>query len=1041
LGITDNTAKTTTKLLSENLGITDNTAKTTTKLLSENLGITDQTTRTATVTLTERLGITDTTTKTPSISLTERLGITDTTTKTPSISLTENLGITDTLRPSLQKILTENLGLKDTIRFKGGWVIEARNPAETLIGGATYTIYPNPNGGSSFTVTDNDSNDLDPTVGRVGFSEAPYGTYNVTMVTIPSGYNVLGNSTLHEVHATNNKGISLFRVNLQSSSLAMLAPVVITTSPDLNATMYTTWTDTFSAAIINGSSTTTFNTVSRLPAIVSVGNGTTQLEDAITKQASIKLNTSFSSQTSGIAVINRLGVGNYSMSNSPFTTAVIPTFVTAASGTSPQFVTTPPMTNFVPGQAIVIPVETSLLPSYGGLVRLSLDLMDGKSPVGKAKHEWIGAEIDVNIPSSLGTAGITNDKINLFVDIKPQFEASGKGLDLGNENNFASKPTMTVRVAKSNTVESDVNGCPIMTAYTLDTTINRWVQTGLSITTPTSIDANTCELTITTPHFSEFALTSKAKSTASSTSTGASGGAGGKGSVGGVSSGTVGAPGTVANPIILYQAQYDTCDKNMVRIIAGVYGSEAPPPHVKIRTPDREVYSATLAKDQPYLEHNKILQVSRYVYEAPISKDLKYFVITAEQVNGRIATSASYLVNVYGCSDTIIINPMTDLDKIRVDTIIEEGRPNIFDVKFQIGSGKPISSTAVNQFIQGNEKVTVSGIIDSQTELRRAELRVITGGNNYTDYAAVKMNVTPLDGVPNTYFVSAELPESFIQTPAIIYWIHVVNQEEKIQASEKYYLGVKPTYPLDARLELDTPISKSQGSTLRPSAYVYNEGKPLFGSVSLLVNGKVEYTSTEYVFKDITAIDLTWEVPELDSQTSYDIKARLNLYDKAIDTASTTVNTFKSTRSYSISDVVNVQSIVDEQQKLVARAGLLYSSDANPNLHYRVVSPDGKCVIGDSDSCMVKHSTLGKRGNAESIEINGQIFRVRYSGQDSPLERFSITSVDPIEGIWSVSLESDSILPEAHASEDTLIKIKYRTMFAKPITLTSDLDS
>ena len=595
---------------------------------------------------------------------------------------------------------------------------------------------------------------------------------------------------------------------------------------------------------------------------------------------------------------------------------------------------------------------------------------------------------------------------------------------------------------KSTTVESDANGCPIMTAYTLNRSTSTWVQTGISITTPSSVDANSCDVVLSTPHFSEFALTSKSKSSTSSSSGatasggGDSGGSGGGGGVSGATTGTVGAPGTVANPIILYQAQYDVCEKNMVRIIAGVYGSEAPPPHVKIRTPDREVYSATLAKEQPYLEHNKILQVSRYVYEAPINRDLKYFVITAEQVNGRIATSTSYLVDIYGCSDTIIINPMTDLDKIRVDTVIEEGRPNIFDVKFQIGSGKPVSSIAVNQYIQGNEKVTISGIIDSQTDLRRAELRVVTGGNNYTDYAAVKMNVTPLAGIANTYYVSAELPTSFIQTPAIIYWIHVVNQEEKIQASEKYYLGVKPTYPLDARLELDTPIAKSQGSTLRPSAYVYNEGKPLFGSVSLLVNGKVEYTSSEYIFKDITAIDLVWNVPD-DSQTSYDIKARLNLYDKEIDTSSTTVNTFKSTRLYPISDVINVQSIVDKEQKLVARAGLLYSSDSNPDLHYRVVSPDGKCVIGSSDSCTVKHSTLGKRGNAESIEINGQVFRVRYSGQDSPLERFSITSVDPIEGVWNVSLESDSVIPEAHASEDTQIKIKYRTMFAKPITLSS----
>ncbi len=1045
LGFTDNTARTATKTLSENLGFTDNTARTATKRLTENLGFTDNTARTPTKILSENLGFTDNTARTATKTLSENLGFTDNTARTATKRLTENLGFTDTITRTTVKSLTEKLGFKDTIAFKGGWEIEARNTTNALIGGATYRISPNPNGGSSaFIVTDNDSNDLDSTVGRVGFSQAPLGTYNITMTIIPSAYNVLGNSTMHEVHATNIHGTSVFRVALQSSSLSQLAPTVITTAPMLNSTTYTAWTSTFSATIVNGSSTTTINAVNQLPPIVSVGNATSQLSDAITKQASIRLSTSFTSQTSGQTIINSLGVQNYTVSTSPFTTSVIPSMVTAPSGTSSQFVATPPLTGFVPGQAVVVPVETSLLPSYGGLVQLSVDAADGSSSIGNAKNDWFVVETASTIPSTLGTSGISNDRINLFVDVSYQYEISNKGFNWSVENNFATKPTLTLRVAKSSTVESDANGCPIMTAYTLNRATSTWIQTGISITTPSSVNSNSCDVILSTPHFSEFALSSKTKASTSSgasTSGGDAGGSGGGGGTSGGSIGTVGAPGTVANPIVLYQAQYDVCDRNMVRIIAGVYGSEAPPPHVKIRTPDREVYSATLAKDQPYLEHNKILQVSRYVYEAPINRDLKYFVITAEQVNGRIATSTSYLVNIYGCSDTIIINPMTDLDKIRVDTVVEEGRPNIFDVKFQIESGKPVPSTAVNQYIQGNEKVTVTGIIDSQTELRRAELRVVTGGNNYTDYAAVKMDVAPLAGVANTYIVSAELPTTFLQTPAIIYWIHVVNQEEKIQASEKYYLGVKPTYPLDARLELDTPIAKSQGSTLRPSAYVYNEGKPLFGSVSLLVNGKVEFTSSEYVFKDITAIDLAWNVPELDSQTSYDIKARLNLYDKEIDTGSTTVNTFKSTKSYSISDVINVQSIVDEQQKLVARAGLLYSSDANPNLHYRVVSPDGKCVIGDSDSCMVKHSTLGKRGNAESIEIDGQIFRVRYSGQNSPLERFSITSVDPIEGVWSVSLESDSIVPEAHASEDTQIKIKYRTLFAKPITLTSDYGS
>jgi hypothetical protein len=123
----------------------------------------------------------------------------------------------------------------------------------------------------------------------------------------------------------------------------------------------------------------------------------------------------------------------------------------------------------------------------------------------------------------------------------------------------------------------------------------------------------------------------------------------------------------------------------------------------------------------------------------------------------------------------------------------------------------------------------------------------------------------------------------------------------------------------------------------------------------------------------------------------------------------------------------------------VARVGLLYSSDDNPEAHYRVIAPDGTCVIGKSDSCLVKDSTIGNRGNTVSVELDGQIYRVRYSGSDSPLERFSITSVDPIVGTWSVMLETDTgIIPEAQALEDVRLKAKYRATYTKLVTVASD---
>ena len=57
----------------------------------------------------------------------------------------------------------------------------------------------------------------------------------------------------------------------------------------------------------------------------------------------------------------------------------------------------------------------------------------------------------------------------------------------------------------------------------------------------------------------------------------------------------------------------------------------------------------------------------------------------------------------------------------------------------------------------------------------------------------------------------------------------------------------------------------------------------------------------------------------------------------------------------------------------------------------------------------------------KSIPYGDQILRVRYSGADNAFERFSITSIDPIVGQWTVSLESeDTFGQQAHALEDSM---------------------
>jgi len=114
----------------------------------------------------------------------------------------------------------------------------------------------------------------------------------------------------------------------------------------------------------------------------------------------------------------------------------------------------------------------------------------------------------------------------------------------------------------------------------------------------------------------------------------------------------------------------------------------------------------------------------------------------------------------------------------------------------------------------------------------------------------------------------------------------------------------------------------------------------------------------------------------------------------------------------------------------VGETALIYASDHyHEDLRFRVVGPDGYCFIGGSDECAVQDSTAEQRGGLASIEYNGVIYRVKYSGADSALERFSITSVDPIPTGWSITLESeDTFIPQAFALEDIKLKVKYRTI-------------
>ena len=100
------------------------------------------------------------------------------------------------------------------------------------------------------------------------------------------------------------------------------------------------------------------------------------------------------------------------------------------------------------------------------------------------------------------------------------------------------------------------------------------------------------------------------------------------------------------------------------------------------------------------------------------------------------------------------------------------------------------------------------------------------------------------------------------------------------------------------------------------------------------------------------------------------------------------------------------------------------SSPGEVNL--RVVSGSGTCIVGAGDGCLVTESTRGPGKIYETVEADGMMFNVRYSGPEAQVEKFTILpeSADAAlpEADWSVEVvKADEQVSRFH------YKVTYRT--------------
>ncbi len=901
-------------------------------------------------------------------------------------------------------------------------------------------------------INDNDAQNN----GRAVVTLVPFGSYNITMTTIPTGYNVLGNSTIYTVYNTNLNGTAIFRLAPINYNLKTLPPTVITSAPNLNATTLGMWAPSgFNAVKINGTVQTPITKVQSLPPIISVGSSNSGLDGAIANQVTVSLKTSFADNTTPTTIMNTLDVPTYSMPQSSNVTAILPSIVgTTSPSSTNQVITTPPLNQIIPGQKIIIPVETSVIPQTGGLKQLNVTACANPGQNGCAAYtpsssnDWFVVKTDNKLPSSKPVLP-QNDKLTLYVNVTYQHEVSGIGFDWSNPANFKTPPQLTLQLPKNPSgVQVDSSGCPISDIFLFDPTGNggtgSWISNPVTIVSaaPSTDNSLACNVVVSAPHFSQFALgghstSSSPGSTGTTTGTTAGPGVGSVGAGGGATGGATGvgtstaaatstSNGGGAGPYLKIQdVSYDVCDKQIVRIqVATDYNKTDPT--VIVRTSISGVVDAKLIPVQPYAEENVNASVRKLVYEASINPKETSFEVVALETIGTNLFSVGKTVEVTGCNENL---DFTKIELITQPSEIDLSAPQIFDFKFQVANGtKQLASEPTTQFVHGNP-LSVYAIVNTPTQITTSELRFTEIGNNDSQqYHTVTMNVVPLQVSNSTYLLSATVPSELLQAPGVQYWIHVENSANKKTDSDVATIGVKPNYPINAKLELDVSQNRAAGTTARPSSYLTIDGNPVYGTISLLVDGKTVYTSPGQLFsKGQTEVRLEWKTQPTDALTNHKIEAIANIYDKSF-TAQGNIITFSSIEAESIAQPITIAPINDTGGHAVANPQVLYSSFNNEGtMRYKVTAPDGTCVIGASTECLVTNSTLNAPGQIKSITIGDQVYRVRYSGTNDPLERFSITSVDPIVGTWNVEIDSQvDLTPQTHVMDNVSLKVTYR---------------
>ena len=478
--------------------------------------------------------------------------------------------------------------------------------------------------------------------------------------------------------------------------------------------------------------------------------------------------------------------------------------------------------------------------------------------------------------------------------------------------------------------------------------------------------------------------------------------------------GAAGLGGTITPNLTLYQVSYDVCNQYKTELVVGSKSQALP--DVLLRTPIG-IVDASVSPLQPYATLQNLTQQFITVYDAPLRPDFKSFNLLIRDANGTDYITSR--VDITKCEDTISYAEIPEVGKY------SPMAPKVFDVRFQVGNqSEAPAANATTQYVS-NETISLSGIIYSPTPVDRSEIRFVQAGQNETGYAAARMNVSATN-MSNIYVVSASIPRSQMPEPGMTYWIWARNTDQITAESDRYSIGVMPTFAINGTVGFEMNQNVAEGSVQSPTIYVQNNANgTMFGTVSLVVNGTVVSSYANQLFdRGTSALQLDWTVPRTLAAMSYPVQVQAQFYNTTITSGISNIDTYPITMSVPLSSLTSIQDVIGTDGSHTASPHMMYSSFYNTgNLTFTVMAPDGTCLIGPT-GCLVSNSTYSQSARFVTVNAGNQSYDIQYPGTQSPIQRFTVTSSDPLVGPWKITIQKDGI-EQASLEGTTMLKVKF----------------